>query len=127
MPSRKNQAGTPRATRATARTPAPPAGGVYSGLLTEEELHALRSLGDGTLRDEIALLRVLVRRELEAGGTAESIRRLIREIGQTVKVERSAGASAGDAIQLALDDLLTEVSEGTTDGTIAQRRRDAEV
>ena len=109
MPSNRGQTKTRRATRATTRTLAPPAGGVYSGLLTDEELRALRSAGDGTLRDEVALLRVLVRRELKAGATTESIRRLIREIGQTVKVERSVGASEGDAIQLALDDLLAEV------------------
>ena len=80
---------------------------VVSGLLTAEEKRALG--GDETsLRDEVALLRVLVRRELQAGASAESIRRLVREIGQTVKVERSVGASEGEAIQLALDDLLAE-------------------
>jgi hypothetical protein len=87
-------------------------GGVYAGLLTPEEARVLRSADEGTLRDEIALLRVLVRREMEAGATTEQIRKLIREIGQTLKVEREVSATEGDAIQLALDDVLAEMNEG---------------
>ncbi len=92
-------------------TPGASAGGVYAGLLTRDEVRALRAAGEGTLRDEIAMLRVLVRRELEAGATSEQIRKLIREIGQALKVERSVAASEGEAIQLALDDLLEEMGE----------------
>ena len=88
-----------------------PAGGPYAALLTPDEVRALRSAGEGTLRDEIALLRVLVRRELEAGATAEQVRKLIREIGQTVKTERAISAGGDDPLQLALDDLLEEMGD----------------
>ena len=109
MASPKTRPNRPKAATTAPTTPAAPDCGFYSQELSDEEQRALRSLGDSTLRDEIALLRVLVRRELGAGATTESIRRLIREIGMTVKVDRSAGASDGGAIQLALDDALTKL------------------
>ena len=91
-----------------------PPGGPYAGLFTPDEVRALGAAGGGTLHDEIALLRVLVRRELEAGATAEAIRKLIREIGQAVKVERATSANGDEALQLTLDDLLAELDGRST-------------
>ena len=118
MPSSRREQ-RPRPADCVPRTLTPATtGGVYAGLLTAEEIRALGAADVATLRDEIALLRVLVRRELEAGATTEAIRRLVREIGQAVRVEREVAASENDAIQLALDDLLAEVDATRQSGVV---------
>ncbi len=109
MARREPDATTPTR-RASTRARKPPANaGFYQQALTGEELDALRVANADSLRDEIALLRVLVRRALEENATSEQVRRLIHELGQALRVERSLATSAANPLTRALADLLEEV------------------
>jgi hypothetical protein len=95
-------------------------GGFYSGTFTEEELldvARLAAAGDVSLDEEIGMLRVCMRRVLEADiDPARSLQLLSRGAGQLAALMRAKRALSGEAADglaaafaKALDELSTEL------------------
>jgi len=94
--------------------------GFYSRTLTEDELldvSHLAAAGDVSLDGEIAVLRVAMRRVLEADiDPAKTLQLLSRGVGQLATLMRAKRALSGeaadglaDAFAKALDELSTEL------------------
>jgi hypothetical protein len=97
----------------------PTTGGFYDKLFSDEELRDVGRLaaGDASLDEEIAMLRVAMRRVLEAPlDPARTLQLLSRATGQLATLMRAKRALSGeaadglaDAFAKALDELSTEL------------------
>jgi hypothetical protein len=94
--------------------------GFYSGIFSEREIldvGRLAASGDVSLDEEIGMLRICMRRVLEADiDPATSLQLLSRGVGELAKLMRAKRALSGeaadglaDAFAKALDELSTEL------------------
>lgn len=77
-----------------------------AALQPEEEQAADPTL---TLEDEIALLRVLIRRELLAGAPVKDVVRAVDALGRALKVQYGLEGRAAQGLEDALARALTEI------------------
>jgi hypothetical protein len=98
-------------TRAGSRTPKP-GPRFYDRVLTQEEIAALSDLANNpSLTDEIALLKVLIRRKLEEGTDLATISKAVDALGRALKVQKQISSESHQALQDALLAVLTELGE----------------
>jgi hypothetical protein len=83
----------------------------YDSVLTQEEIASLAELAMGpSLSDEIALLKVLIRRKLEEGADLADISKAVDTLGRALKVQKQISAAGHKALQDALVAVLEELS-----------------
>jgi hypothetical protein len=101
-------AGGERAAAAPARRGT--AAGFYAELFTSEELADLaRAGGEPSLDDEVALLRVAIRRGVASGESLETIGRSVQRLAQTLKLARALRGDALRNLEEALARVLDEI------------------
>jgi len=99
-------------TRRAAAGKAKPAGRFYDRVLTQEEIAALADLATSpTLSDEIALLKVLIRRKLEEGTDLATICKAVDALGRALKVQQQISDEGHQALQDALAAVLSDLGE----------------
>jgi hypothetical protein len=82
----------------------------YDRVLTQEEIVCLAELANNpSLSDEIALLRVMIRRKLEEGTDLADISKAVDALGRALKVQKQISAASHRALQDALAAVLEEL------------------
>jgi hypothetical protein len=83
----------------------------YDDLFTDEERDSLDgALLAGDLTQEIALLRIVVRRAVAVGEPTETISRAIARLGQILRVQHVLSGDAARGLDEALAKVLEEIS-----------------
>jgi hypothetical protein len=94
----------------TRQAPRGAAAGFYAELFTAEELADLaRASGEPSLDDEVALLRVAIRRGVTSGESLETIGRSVQRLAQTLKLARALRGDALRNLEEALARVLDEI------------------
>lgn len=92
--------------------------GFYADLCTVEELDDLTAaLGSLGLDDEIALLKVLIRRAVAAGASAHSIVPAVNALVRALKVRHALKGQEARRLDEALSQALTEIGDELGIGT----------
>jgi hypothetical protein len=82
----------------------------YDRVLTQEEIAALSELANNTsLADEIALLKVLIRRKLEEGAELTDVSKAVDALGRALKVQKQISDESHRALQDAMLAVLAEL------------------
>lgn len=85
--------------------------GLYTPFFTAEELAALgEAAGNGGLAAEIELLRVKLRRALEAGEELSQVVAVVRTIVAAVKVQQALEGSAAKNLEETIGRVLDEIN-----------------
>ena len=82
----------------------------YAGLLTEAELADLAGSAEGGLEDEVALLRVLARRALDAGDHKQALK-IVRALVAAIKVQAGLADQAAKELDRTIASVLDELSQ----------------
>lgn len=111
-PSRRRRTKSPR--RDADEAPS----GFYADLCTAEELDDLTAaLGNLGLDDEIALLKVLIRRAVAAGAGAHTIIPAVNALVRALKVRHALRGQEARNLDEALSQALTEIGDELGIGT----------
>ena len=88
-------------------------GQFYAKVLSQDEITALSELAANrpSLQDEIALLKVLIRRKLEEGSDLSTISRAVDALGRALKVQKQISDEGRQALQDAFMKALLEMEE----------------
>jgi len=91
----------------------------YDKVLSQEEIAALAELAANhpSLQDEIALLKVLIRRKLEEGTDLPTISRAIDALGRALKVQKQISDEGRRELEDAFVRALAELGEGQPQST----------
>ncbi len=97
----------------------------YARVLSQEEIAALAELAANhpSLQDEIALLKVLIRRKLEEGTDLPTISRAIDALGRALKVQKQTSDEGQRELQDAFLKALVELGEGQPQSTQRAQRK----
>ena len=90
--------------------------GFYADLLTPDERADLADAGDAEapLADEVALLRIAIRRGVASGESLETIGRSVQRLAQTLKVARSLRGEGLREFEEMLAQALDEIGRELT-------------
>jgi len=96
----------------------------YARVLSQEEIAALAELAANhpSLQDEIALLKVLIRRKLEEGTDLPTISRAIDALGRALKVQKQVSDEGRRELEDAFVQALAELGEGQPQRTQRAQR-----
>jgi hypothetical protein len=95
---------------APAGKPGATPGRFYAGLLTEAELADLAGAGERGIEDEVALLRVLARRAVDAGDQKQALK-VVRALVAAIKVQDGLADGVAKELDRTLSAVLDELGQ----------------
>jgi len=103
----------------------------YDRVLTREEIELVAGMAaNPSLNDEIALLKVLIRRKLEEGSDLATISKAVDALARALKVQKQISDEGHRALQDALVAVLAELGEqgaGSRQQRVASKKRAKDV